>query len=57
LEKEKGTCRKNKRKKEEEKEKREKQRRKKKQPTASHPSVKDHRPQERWIGATRNHRR
>ena len=26
-------------------------RRKKKQPTASHPSVKGQRPQERWIGA------
>ena len=25
-------------------------------PTTSHPSVKSQRPQERWIGATRNHR-
>jgi len=29
----------------------------KKQPTASHPSVKGQRPQERWIGATGNYRR
>jgi len=28
-----------------------------KQPTASHPFMKGQRPQERWIGATGNHRR
>ena len=34
-----------------------KQKQKHKQSTASHPSVKGQRPQERWIGATGNHRR
>ena len=42
---------KKKKRKRKEKEKRRRKKKKKKQPTASHPSVKGQRPQERWIGA------
>ena len=52
-----GKKEKRKRKQEKEWRRKTKQKQKHKQSTASHPSVKGQRPQERWIGATGNHRR